>query len=328
MSQKRLSIALSFLLLFACSSSIAKTGMGKEGETVYTTDGKAHFFSTDNYVYVDEGNGKYGRYFWEWKSGDFSCNDCTTLNSTMVKKGDVKGLRVAGRSGKLDTRNKMAIKTYKQALKKTPVPKRKLTKPSDKKADVRKRAPVKVKMVRKVVGREVKLSPQRKQALNTAVKTAIPENTKINTVVAAVIRPGKVKPSVVVSHLMNGKSPDDTDSRARPEYNTIPKLSQYSKKRAFEILKSILAKVETKDVTDLVVEVNHGVKFSTYKLDEKTKKPIKSYTRRAITIYSASISFDEIPKYKWNSMGLDAFVKNWKVEHNEIPYLTIGKSGD
>lgn len=185
------------------------------------------------------------------------------------------------------------------------------------------RPPVKVHMKRHVQGREVKLTAQRQKTLSAAVQRAIPANTKINTIVSAIQRPNRKYPSVVVSHLLDGKSPDDTSSLARPEYNTIPKLTNYSKKRAYDILQAIMRKTDTTNLSELIVEVNHGVRETHYNYDTKTKKSTPYKKNVAITIYSTSISFDKIPKYKWQHMGLTPFSQNWKVEHNHMPYLRI-----
>ncbi|MEE9304321.1 MAG: hypothetical protein V3U84_11125 [Thiotrichaceae bacterium] len=186
--------------------------------------------------------------------------------------------------------------------------------------------PVKVAMKRHVKGREVKLTPQRKKAINTAVKRAIPENTKINTVVTAIQRPNRKHPSVVISHLMDGRSHNDTSARTRPEYNTIPKLARYSRQRAYDILQAIMRKTDTTNLSELVVEVNHGVREKGQRYDAKTKKNIPYSREVAQTIYATSISFEQIPKYKWQHMGLVAFSKNWKVEFNQIPFLTMTPS--
>lgn len=185
---------------------------------------------------------------------------------------------------------------------------------------------VKVEIKRQVQGRDVKLSAQQQKKLTKAVMQSVPENTKINTIVSAIQRPHLPHPTIVVSHLLEGRSHDDTDPRVRGDYDTIPKLKAYAQKRAYEIFKSILNNATTGKVSELLVEINHGVREYYLYYDKKTKSFEETglYNNRAMTIYSASISFETIPKFKWQHMGLNAFMQNWKEEFDATPHLSIG----
>lgn len=255
-----------------------------------------------------------------------------------VKKVNKRGAASKKKAIKQVARNKSPVKrtnkhsvNKKRAVKRVANKKRTYKRPASRKkvykrparryvAPRKYRKPVKIPIKRRVQGRVVKLTPARQRNIRIAVVRSIPPEAKINTIVTTIQRPQLKHPTIVVSHLLEGSSATDTDPTVRGDYNTLPKLTRYSQKRAFDIMQSILKGSNLKKISELMVEVNHGVRSQM--VDSKGKKigKAKDVSRN---IYSSSASLEKIPAYKWTHMGIDSFMKNWKIEHNIIPQLKI-----
>lgn len=172
-------------------------------------------------------------------------------------------------------------------------------------------------------GTVVQLPPQQRTQVEDSVKRVIPEETRINTVVDVIQKPSLKYPTIIISHLLAGRSADDSDSTVRGDYGSQAKMTALSQQRSYEILQSALTGIETGKTSELIANINHGVEFRLMG-EGKDANKILHAEERATNVYSTSINLEKIPPAKWQSMGQNAFAQNWEVEYNRIPRLQFG----
>lgn len=169
-------------------------------------------------------------------------------------------------------------------------------------------------------GTVVQLPPQQRTQIENAVKQTIPEATQLNTVVDAIQKPDLKYPTVIISHLLEGRSAADTDPTVRGDYGTHAKLTALSQQRSYQILLSVLNGIDTSKTSELIANINHGVEHRLMG-EGKDKDKILYAKETATNIYATSINLEQVSPNKWRSMGQPAFIQNWTVEHNHIPNL-------
>ncbi len=171
-------------------------------------------------------------------------------------------------------------------------------------------------------GTIVQFPASQKNRIESAVRQTMPEETRLNTVVDVIQKPNLKYPTVIISHLLEGRSADDSDNTVRGDYHTIPKLLALSQQRSYDILRASLDGVDTNKTSEVIANINHGVGHR-YGEMVNGKEVIKYVKNIATNIYSASIDLERILPEKWASMGQSAFTQNWLVEHDETPNLRI-----
>lgn len=172
--------------------------------------------------------------------------------------------------------------------------------------------------------RYVSLPVDQRESIRAAAAKVVPNAAKIR--VSAVKKSSLDNPTVNISgHLLEGERTEDSNPHVRGDYGTHEKLTRVARIRAFRILKSVLSEADITNVSEITVNVRHGVRVSTVNIIGGVRMPTTTSDVTRL-IYAVSIDLEQTSARAWIARDEDAFMKAWKITTNVIPSLEFSTS--
>ena len=159
------------------------------------------------------------------------------------------------------------------------------------------------------------LSSEEKNLVYKAVKTAVPSVKSVN--ISAKKNSSDQIYLIITAHLLNDCLPSSTNPIVRGRYGNHQSLTELTKSRCADIMRNILHKNFSFDLTQIKIYVNHGVRVTT--VTQGYGYITSSNTRDvAMTLMVIRLKIDSISK---TNIQVSEIQNNWKMESNIIPNL-------
>lgn len=167
----------------------------------------------------------------------------------------------------------------------------------------------------------IELPPGQRESIRSAAAKVVPESAKIDV---SVVQTKALKGSsvTIAGHLLENEETESTNPYVCGNYATHQKLERVAQIRAYRILKSVLIEAQIDGVSELDIDVRHGVRVTTVTTRNGIRMPPVTSDQTRI-IYSVSINLQQRPRDQWVKLEQDAFMSSWVVVLNIIPSLEI-----